>query len=187
MESDTSLRRCAARARDIPSTAAANPFDRNSDGKMDCWKDAAGPAGRRSTTRISSGPSSWRSGNWHHGIDLVSNTGNFGLGQPVRAIANGVVAKAMASVANGNFVQINHADGRASKYLHLKETVAKPGNHVSAGDVIGTMNCTGQCGTPRRQNIVQSTHVHIELQTSPQAERGHGTRLDPLTYLGQCP
>lgn len=167
-----------------PSAAAANPFDRNEDGKMDCWKDAAGPSSR---TAISSpfGSSAWRSGSWHFGVDLISKTGNYGLAQPVRAIADGTIAVASTNPSNGNFVEIIHADGRSSMYLHLKEVLRKEGV-VRSGDVIGRMNCTGLCGKGQDKNEVRSTHLHLEIKTAPGTARLRQNRLDPITYLGEC-
>ena len=151
---------------------------------MDCWKDAVGPANK---TEISSryGGSDWRDGNWHYGVDLVSRTGNFGLAQPVRAIADGNVVRGETSSANGNFVEIVHSDGRASMYIHLKEITRRDGA-VRAGDVIGSMNCTGLCGRGVRRNSVRSTHVHLEVKTAPGTERLQQNRIDPVTYLGEC-
>ena len=176
-----------------PGTSTnGNAFDRNGDGKLDCWKDAVGPsngegAGKHSKTLISSpyGHSQWRPDAWHYGLDLVSSTGNFGLGQPVRAISDGTIIRAETNDANGNFVEILHTDGRASSYLHLKELLRKDGA-VRAGDIIGTMNCTGLCGQAGRRNTVQSTHVHIELKTLPGTARAKENRLDPAAYLPGC-
>jgi murein DD-endopeptidase MepM/ murein hydrolase activator NlpD len=177
----------------VPTPAPGNPFDNDKDGKLDCWKDAVGPAsagarGSGSKTRISSpyGPSKWRPGGWHYGVDLVSRTGNFGLGQPVRAISDGVVLQAGTTEKNGNFVAIKHPDGRVSKYIHLKTFLAKKDAEIRAGDMIGTMNCTGLCGQGARLNHVKSTHVHIELLASLQAGRNREERLDPIALMRNC-
>lgn len=161
-----------------------NAYDTDNDGKLDCWKSVAG---KSSATHISSGygRSGWRSGGFHYGVDITSDTGNFGLGQPVRAIADGVVTWARPKPANGNYVQILHDDGRVSLYLHLRDILRSSGP-VRAGDAIGTMNCTGRCGKPPRKNIVQSTHVHIEIKTSLNAPRSPANRIDPIAYLGKC-
>lgn len=176
-----------------PPTGSPNPFDNNGDGKLDCWKDVVGPAtpgagGRGSKTRISSpyGPSKWRQGKWHYGVDLVSDTGNFGLGQPVRSISDGVVLAAGTTSSNGNFVSIKHADGQVSKYLHLKNLLTIQNSVIRAGDTIGTMNCTGLCGQGDRLNHVRSTHAHIELLTSLQAGRNRKERLDPIALMRNC-
>lgn len=176
-----------------PPAVVANPMDRDGDGRLDCWKDAVGPAtpgerGRGSKTRISSayGPSKWRTGDWHYGVDLVSDTGNFGLNQPVRAISDGVVAAKGKDIFNGNSVTLHHPDGRASKYLHLKDISVSVTRQIRAGDVIGTMNCTGACGRGLRKNNVRSTHAHIEVLTSQQADRNREGRIDPIPLMGDC-
>ncbi|HVJ39132.1 MAG TPA: M23 family metallopeptidase [Stenotrophomonas sp.] len=176
-----------------PPAGSPSAFDSNGDGKLDCWKDAVGPAtpgaaGRGSKTRISSpyGPSTWRPGSWHYGVDLVSRTGNFGLGQPVRAISDGVVLTTGTTEKNGNFVAISHPDGRMSKYLHLRNILAEEKKAIRAGDLLGTMNCTGSCGQGLRKNEVQATHVHIELLVSAQAGRTREGRIDPISLMGNC-
>lgn len=176
-----------------PRPPSGNQFDRDGDGKLDCWKDAAGPdnagnAGRGSRTRISSpyGASKSRIGGWHYGVDMVSDTGNYGIGQPVRAIANGVVSEATSNAGNGNYVKINHGDGRATQYLHLQLIQASVKSSVRAGDVIGTMNCTGSCGMGKQKNQPRSTHLHLELMASPDAARDRNGRTDPIAYLGSC-
>lgn len=175
-----------------PPAGSPTPFDSNGDGKLDCWKDAVGPAtpgagGRGSQTRISSpyGPSTSRPGGWHYGVDLVSDTGNFGLGQPARAISNGVVVQAGTERDNGNFVAIQHPDGRVSKYLHLRDISTRVRSTVRAGDVIGSLNCTGACGLGQR-GAIQSTHLHIELLTSPHAPRDRQSRIDPIQSMRKC-
>ncbi|HYG06422.1 MAG TPA: M23 family metallopeptidase [Stenotrophomonas sp.] len=161
-----------------------NEYDRDNDGKLDCWKSAGG---KPSEARISSryGASTWRPGNFHYGVDIASHTANFGLGQRVRAIADGVVSPGEPKPANGNYVRIVHGDGRVSLYLHLRDILRSKGQ-VRAGDEIGTMNCTGNCGKPPRENTVQSTHVHIEIKTSLGAPRVPANRIDPIVYLGNC-
>lgn len=65
----------------------------------------------------------------------------------------------------GNYVMIDHGDGRVSIYAHLSAVVAYAGQHVSAGQLIGYVGTTGYSTGP---------HLHFEL-------RYNGIRYDPLT------
>lgn len=64
----------------------------------------------------------------------------------------------------GNYVMIDHGDGRVSIYAHMCEVVAYPGQQVEAGQLIGYVGSTGYSTGP---------HLHFEL-------RYNGERYDPL-------
>lgn len=65
----------------------------------------------------------------------------------------------------GNYVMIDHGQGKVSIYGHLCEVVAVPGQQVSAGQLIGYVGSTGYSTGP---------HLHFEMQQD-------GVRYDPLS------
>lgn len=65
----------------------------------------------------------------------------------------------------GNYVWIDHGDGKATIYAHLTDAVAYVGQTVSAGEVIGYVGSTGYSTGP---------HLHFEA-------RYYGERYDPMT------
>ena len=65
----------------------------------------------------------------------------------------------------GNYVMIDHGDGKISIYGHLSGVTVQPGQHVVAGQRIGYVGSTGYSTGP---------HLHYEM-------RYNGVRYDPLT------
>lgn len=185
----------------IPTTVGLGGFDTNGDLKMDCWKNVTGVAptaaqngtGTPGTTAVSSpyGSAPNRPNDWHFGTDYISTVGvNYGEGQSVHAIANSIVIQTGYTETNGNYVKIQHFDGRASYYLHLKTISVSVGDALTAGRVVGTMNCTGNCSSGGVRGAQQGTHVHVELRTNPQDGRDedqHTTTLDSQQYNNNCP
>ena len=55
----------------------------------------------------------------------------------------------------GNIVLIRHRDGFVTLYAHLAQPVARVGQQVWSGELIGTAGCTGSC---------TGTHLHFELR-----------------------
>ena len=64
----------------------------------------------------------------------------------------------------GNYVWIDHGDGKATIYAHLTDAVAYVGQSVSAGEVIGYVGSTGYSTGP---------HLHFEA-------RYYGERYNPM-------
>ncbi|UJS23513.1 M23 family metallopeptidase [Thiothrix winogradskyi] len=96
----------------------------------------------------------------HNGKDYRCN-----VGQPVGAIADGVINFAGMAGHSGLLVAIDHADGMQSLYAHLSATESKPGAQVRAGDVVGACGNTGRSTGP---------HLHLGLKQ-------HGQFIDPTT------
>ncbi|WML90137.1 M23 family metallopeptidase [Thiothrix lacustris] len=94
----------------------------------------------------------------HNGKDYRCN-----VGQPVGAIADGVINFAGMAGHSGLLVAIDHADGMQSLYAHLSATESKPGTQVIAGDVIGSCGNTGRSTAP---------HLHLGIKQ-------HGQFIDP--------
>lgn len=65
----------------------------------------------------------------------------------------------------GNYVWIDHGDGKATIYAHMTEAVAYVGQQVSTGETIGYVGSTGYSTGP---------HLHFEA-------RYYGERYNPMT------
>lgn len=97
----------------------------------------------------------------HNGVDLRA-----GMGQPIYAVADGIVVKSTYDDASGNYVSIKHADGYISYYMHMSARGVSAGAHVSARQFIGKVGSTGRSTGP---------HLHFGFK-NPQ-----GKWIDPLS------
>ncbi|ANH59280.1 M23 family metallopeptidase [Dokdonia donghaensis] len=79
----------------------------------------------------------------HKGTDFAAP-----IGTPILATADGVVTKSERRGGNGNYVKIRHNGTYDTQYLHMKKRLAKVGQSVRQGDVIGTIGMTGNSGGP---------------------------------------
>src|SRR5262249_7191763 len=98
----------------------------------------------------------------HEGIDI-----GVGYGTPIHAAASGTVIVAGGEEGYGNIIVIDHGGGLATAYAHQSGFAVGGGAHVSQGQVIGYVGCTGHCFGP---------HLHFEVRLNGQA-------VDPLGYL----
>lgn len=89
-------------------------------------------------------------------------------GDPIHAAADGVVVSAGPRGGYGNAVVIDHGGGMATLYAHQSKVAVSSGQHVSKGQVIGYVGCTGYCTGP---------HLHFEV-------RINGRPVDPTPYMG---
>ena len=111
----------------------------------------------------------------HHSTPAI----DFGMdpGTPINATGDGVVSEIETNCVGfgfcrngaGNFIAIEHADGKFSRYLHLTDVFVEQGATVNVGDVIGTTGVTGQSSSP---------HLHYDTQFP------RGTRVDSGTWIG---
>ncbi len=79
----------------------------------------------------------------HKGTDFAAP-----IGTPILATADGVVTKSERRGGNGNYVKIRHNGTYDTQYLHMQKRLAKVGQSVRQGDVIGTIGMTGNSGGP---------------------------------------
>ena len=99
----------------------------------------------------------------HGGIDLAGP-----LGTPVYATADGIVAKSeWNSGGYGNLVEINHGQGIETRYGHLSRLIARPGQRVRRGELIGLMGSTGRS---------TGSHLHYEV-------RIEGRAVNPIPFM----
>lgn len=99
---------------------------------------------------------------FHAGADLAAATGS-----PVRATADGGVARAGWAGGYGLLVTVRHGNGYETRYGHLSRVLVTPGEPVRRGQLLGYVGSTGRSTGP---------HLHYEI-------RRDGAVLDPLPYM----
>lgn len=101
----------------------------------------------------------------HRGVDFAAKEGS-----DVVATGAGVVTFAGQRWGYGNLVEVNHGNGIATRYAHMKEVLVSAGDIVRAGDVIATVGSTGRSTGP---------HVHYEVLRN-------GRQVDPTPYIARA-
>ena len=100
--------------------------------------------------------------NPHRGLDFRAAQGD-----PIRAVADGVVALADDQFFAGNVVYIDHGLGLFSVYMHMSKIEVQEGDKITRGQTIGQVGSTGRATGP---------HLHLSLMVQ-------GTGADPLPLL----
>ncbi len=98
----------------------------------------------------------------HAGMDIGAKKG-----ADIKAAASGTVIMAQYYGGYGNCIIIDHGGGMSTLYAHMSAFVAKNGDYVNAGDVIGKVGSTGNSTGP---------HLHFEV-------RINGKTTDPAAYV----
>lgn len=145
---------------------------------MDCWK------GITQDARISSGyPYRDDNETRHNGVDIVSDRGGHGDGAPIRSFTSGKVELEGEDQWNGKYTLIKDSKGEFYKYIHMKEHrgLAR-GTLVAPGSLLGSMNCSGDCGLGDKRGDIDQTHVHVAQYTYDSA--GNKVYKDPLEHTG---
>lgn len=91
----------------------------------------------------------------HEGVDLAAPRGT-----PVYAAANGVVKISKYSRSAGKYIIVNHENGYTTSYMHLSKRLAKNGQKVKRGQLIGYVGTTG---------ISTGNHLHYEIRKNGDA------------------
>ena len=103
----------------------------------------------------------------HGGVDVAAARGS-----PVVAAAGGTVTLAERDLFyTGGTVIIDHGYGLATTYQHMDSVAVTAGQHVEAGERIGTVGATGRVTGP---------HLHWSLNW-------YEVRLDPMLVAGPMP
>jgi murein DD-endopeptidase MepM/ murein hydrolase activator NlpD len=104
-----------------------------------------------------------RWGRRHEGVDIDA-----GYGSRVVAPQRGVViAAGPGQRGYGLVVQIDHGDGITTLFAHLSKVIARVGQPVTQGDVIGLVGATGE---------VTAAHLHYEVHVG-------GVPRNPMPWL----
>ena len=96
---------------------------------------------------------------YHTGLDF-----NGDAGDPIRAIAGGVVTSASYDGAYGNKTVVTLEDGTELWYCHQDAFAVSAGETIRAGELIGYVGSTGN---------VTGSHLHVEVRP------GAGDPVDP--------
>ncbi len=90
-------------------------------------------------------------------------------GTNVLATASGRVTFSGRHGAYGNIIVVDHDNGYETAYAHLKQCLAKKGDAVQCGQVIGQVGITGNA---------TAYHLHYEV-------RLNNVPIDPAPWLPQ--
>ena len=104
---------------------------------------------------------------FHKGIDFEAD-----MGDPVLAVADGVVSFAGPRAGYGKTIEIDHGNGYVTRYAHNSRLSTRVGDLVRAGQPIARAGSTGRSTGP---------HVHLEVWENGRAvnprkflDRSHG-------------
>lgn len=97
----------------------------------------------------------------HGGIDIAVP-----VGTNVKSAAGGTVITAGNLPGYGNVVIVDHGSGTTTRYAHLSKILAKKGDTVDQGDVIGLSG--GARGAPGSGNS-RGPHLHYEVRRGRRA------------------
>jgi len=98
----------------------------------------------------------------HRGVDFSGQ-----IGEPVLALADGVVSFSGHVNAYGYMVEIAHADGIRTRYAHNHSNTVAIGQRVEQGQIIAKLGSTGRSTGP---------HVHLEVHLD-------GEPVDPMLFI----
>ena len=101
----------------------------------------------------------------HKGIDFEAD-----VGDPVLAVADGVVSYSAARSGYGNTVEVDHGNGYVTRYAHNSRLVRKVGELVRAGQEIAKAGSTGRS---------TGAHVHFEVWE-------YGRVVNPRKFLNRA-
>ena len=101
---------------------------------------------------------------FHKGVDFAGSAG-----EPVVAVAAGVVTWAGERSGYGTLVEVNQGKGYVTRYAHNERTLVTVGETVTRGQPIALMGSTGRSTGP---------HVHFEVLRN-------GRQVNPLSFTGR--
>lgn len=106
----------------------------------------------------------------HQGIDFGAP-----MGAPIVAATDGVVGFAGRHGGHGNYVRLNHSGGIATGYAHMSRIVAKRGEKVRQGQLIGYVGSTGLSTGP---------HLHYEMYRNGKPINPSSMKFTTVQQLG---
>ncbi len=133
---------------------------------------------------ITAGYPYYPSGGRHWGIDIClctksgstrdSNGNSLSYGEPYYAAQGGEVIIADWHSSFGNYVVVDHGDGKQTLYAHSKSLNVSKGDIVKKGQQLGLMGDTGNVTGP---------HLHFEVRIKK--SDGSVSRVNPLDYVSK--
>lgn len=93
---------------------------------------------------------------YHGGVDQRTPEG-----EPIRAVASGVVTFAKQFNVLGNAVGIDHGQGLESMYLHMSRLEVQPGATVKKGDTLGFAGSTGRSTGPHLHWVLYVNGINV--------------------------
>ena len=103
---------------------------------------------------------------YHRGLDYAGASGSAVVAPAAgRVVLVGTVAQGFK--VHGNVIGVDHGQGVASIFMHLKQISVKEGDFVQPGQKIGTVGSTGASTGP---------HLHWGLYVN-------GKSVDPMPWL----
>jgi murein DD-endopeptidase MepM/ murein hydrolase activator NlpD len=155
----------AARAAQEAAAAAAAARSAASSGRS-----TAGAVSGTGYVKPTSGRTSscfgWRWGALHGGVDIAAP-----VGTPIYAATSGVVARTGPATGFGLAVYVRGDDGAITVYGHVNDEFVRPGERVTAGELIAEVGNRGQSTGP---------HLHFEVHPSGAM---HSGQVDPVPWL----
>ena len=103
-------------------------------------------------------------GQFHKGIDYAADHGD-----PVVAVADGVVTFAGDRSGYGHTIEVDHGNGYVTRYAHNSRLSRRVGDLVRVGDEVAKAGSTGR-----------STGVHVHLEVWK-----NGAYVDPGRFMGK--
>ena len=98
----------------------------------------------------------------HTGIDFAGK-----FGDPITAVADGVVTWSADRYGYGIMVEINHGNGYSTRYAHNSENLVAVGDEVKKGQIVAHMGETGRATGP---------NLHFEVLKN-------GRRVNPVNFI----
>lgn len=112
----------------------------------------------------------YRWGRMHAGIDFNGETGD-----KVRSVGAGTVVQAGWRYSGlGYSVVVRHSGGWMTLYGHLSKVTARPGQKVSAGDLVGLMGSTGHS---------TGSHLHFGVAKASSPDKIFNAFVNPAPWL----
>lgn len=111
----------------------------------------------------------------HKGIDFDAN-----VGDPVMAVADGVVSFAGIQNGYGNIVEVDHGNGYVTRYAHNSRLTVKAGDLVRAGQQVARAGSSGRSTGAHvhfevwENGRVVNPHKFLADGSAPVAKRGRG-------------
>ena len=117
----------------------------------------------------------------HKGTDYAAPRGT-----SIMSTASGVVEQTGYTAGNGNFVKVKHNSTYSTQYLHMSKIIARRGQRVSQGQVIGKVGSTGLATGPHVcyrfwKNGVQVDALRLKLPNSEPMNKSNLPRF--MAYM----